>query len=564
MSSVSKFIRYPIETNPTTLAEAVYAYIQARAAQWSPNDGALDVWIIQGLTAIAAELRELATDVPTDIFRYYGASLIGLPPLDDTPSTVSSTWAVINTAGYTIPAGTQVGIRDSAGNIVPFEVVTSVVIPPGSAATAAGGVTLRSSGTGAATAGLAGVGANFGDGYVTLLDVLDFVTNVTLTGVTTGGVDAEDDDVYLDRLATRLRLLSTRPVLPADFATLARDIAGVYRVVAIDLYNPIHNLLTANQSDAETDASGWQNSGNANVNSTAAQARSGAKSVGMTSIAAGDMSAGTPATALTGVPVTPGETITGLVSIRSAAVVRSCRAVLYWYTAAGAFISTSLGAAANDSSAAWVDYAVTGTAPATAAFVVVAAYVTGTAAAGEVHYADRASIRRGAATDYIAGGTPELNNARMLTIAAVDTLGNNVSGTIKTAIDTLLQTNREVNFIVNTMDPNRNLVDVNYAAKALPGFSTVAVKAAVDANLAAYLNAATWGTEVSGDPRDWVERTVLRYSDVAAIISNTEGVDYWTSLTIGIHGNALAAADLPLPGPAALAILSTIGGAGVT
>jgi len=79
---------------------------------------------------------------------------------------------------------------------------------------------------------------------VDLLDPLDFVTVVTLNAVTTGGVDAETDDDYLNRLSAELTLLAPRPILPQDFALFTRSIPGAYRAVAIDLYDPGPPVVT--------------------------------------------------------------------------------------------------------------------------------------------------------------------------------------------------------------------------------------------------------------------------------------------------------------------------------
>lgn len=387
--SVARFIRYPIEVNPDTLAQSVYAYIQARSPQWSPNDTELDVWIIQALTALVAENREMISDVSADIYRDFGATMVGLAPIDATPSTITSTWVMINNAGHTIPAGTQVGILDSAGNVIPFETTADVIILAGS--TTAAGVTLRSTNPGAETAGLAGAGV-----ALQLLDVLDFVSTVTANSTSTGGVDAESDTDYLNRLVNFITLLSRRPILPNDFAILGRNVAGVYRIVIIDGYNPA------------------------------------------------------------------------------------------------------------------------------------------------------------------AGGS--YNNPRMITFAALDAAGANVSAPVKADVAALFAANREVNFVINSMDPNRNQVDVTYTAKTLPGYDPVAVKASINANLAAFLNPITWGNDSPGDPRSWVDKNSVRYSDVGAVISNTEGVDYWSALTIGIHLSGLSAADVALVGPAAVAILNTAAG----
>jgi hypothetical protein len=450
--SSSSYIRFPIETNPNQLALDVYAYIQARSPQWSPNTPNLDVWLIQAFATLAAELREIASDVPDSIFRYFGATMMSIPPIDATHSSVSATFTVQDTAGYTIPDGTQVAIRDSVGNLVGFVTIGDTIIPSGSTTAV---IAMTSIDPGADTAGLGGIGV-----AAQLLDTLAFVTSIVLTGATTGGVDAEDDTTYLNRLAVELRLLSTRPILPADFAIMTRtQIAGVYRAAAIDGYNPFHNLLTANQASVETDATGWASLLNATVARSTAQSTDGVASLSLTSVAAGDMQAAT--NPITTVVVNPGETITALASFRSAVTARSCRVSIRWYTAAQVFISQSDGAAANDSAAAWTAYSVTAVAPATTGFARVVVTVGSTGAAAEVHYVDRVSVRRGITTDWVAGGTGETGQPRTIAVAALDVNGNGVSGPIKTAIATLLQANREVNFIVNVMDPTVTQIDVN-------------------------------------------------------------------------------------------------------
>lgn len=548
---MTSYIRFPIDTNAESLRLQVYAYIQARAAQWSPNNGNLDTWIIQAFSTLAADIRDLASDVQDTIFRYFGATLMSLPPVDAASSTVASTWTMRDNAGYTIPAGTQVGVRNTSGDIIPFETLGVVIVPTGSTVTAAGAVTLRALNPGAASAGLAIQTA-------TLLDTLDFVTTVATTAISSGGTDAEDDQTYLNRLSTRLRLLSTRPILPSDFAILSRDIAGVYRAVGIDGYNPLHNLLTANEASAETDATGWGVTANATLASTAAQAADGVKSVSLTAIAGSDMGAATPSTAATGKLVSPGETVTGVVSVRANTTVRSCFAILQWIDAANAVLSQTIGVAANDSNTVWTPYTVTGVAPVGAVRVRVAVQVTAPVAA-EVHYVDKASIRRGSGTDWVPGGTSETGNARTISVSALDTLGVDVSGTIQTAIRALLQANREVTFLVYVIPARRQQIAVTFAAKALTGYTTADVKTRAEAAVADFLNPAKWGSTTS-DAREWIETSIVRYSEIAQVISNIEGLDYWTSLTMGLQGGTMGTVDLTLPGPASLATAGTIAG----
>jgi len=382
---MAKYIRVPIETDPLVLAQDAYDYITVRAPNWTPNDGNLDVWIIQAMTANAAETRDLASDVLDTIYRDFGSSLIGIPPLDASPATGTTTWSVRDNLGYTISAGTQVSIKGPDGP-VGFTVVQDVVIPAGQVTTAGGAVTIS-----AIDPGVAG---NLGSAnqQIDLIDVLDYVTTVVLVAPTSGGVDAEDDEDYLDRLVRRLRRLSQRPILPVDFSEMAKDAdPAVYRAVAIDGYNP-----------------------------------------------------------------------------------------------------------ANSS----------------------------------------------------------YSNERMITVSAIDINGVEVPSTIQTKVQTYLDTNREVNFVVNYMHPNFNPITVTAVVVAIYGYDKTALQATVIQGIKDYLSPAVWGrdpqyTDASGN-NTWVDLTTLYYNDMIGAIDRIEGVARVSDLQICKQGGTLARTDVTLTGPASL------------
>lgn len=230
------YIEYPIDSDPMDLLDEAYTSIKSHVPQWVENPGNLDTWILQIVASEASGLYTLAQDVPDTIFKWYGATLIGLPPLDATPSLVGSTWTMQDNVGYLIPAGTQVAIRDTVGVDHAFSTLQDIAVPAGQTATAAGAVTLQSVDVGADTAGLGGAGQS-----VALIDTLSFVTTVTLVGATAGGQDAELSSQYNYRLARKLQRLSQRPVLASDFALASLDVTGVFRAVALDGFNPADN-----------------------------------------------------------------------------------------------------------------------------------------------------------------------------------------------------------------------------------------------------------------------------------------------------------------------------------
>jgi uncharacterized phage protein gp47/JayE len=438
--------------------------------------------------------------------------------------------------GHTIPAGTQVSITDASGNVVPFQVLYDVIVPGGSNTTAAGGVTLS-----AVTAGAAASAIGSPGGSIALIDALAFVNTITQVAGTTGGVDAETDDEYLSRLSNELQTLSPTPILAADFAILAQNVAGVQRAVAVDNYNPAHNFLTANEASAETDASGWTNSANTTIASTAAQHLDGAKSVQMTAASAATMSMINAASKT----IVPGDTITAVASFRSAVTPRVCNVGIQWRDAGDAIISGTFGANVNDTTTGWTQAFCTAVAPATAVKCRILTQVT-TPANAEVHYVDNASLRRGDTTDWVPGGTVDVGNQRMVAVYALDSTGTPVGGTVKTAISTYLQSLREVNFIVNVADPVKHEIDVTVAVSTIVGYSTTDVAARIKLAIEAFLNPAAWGIATSDNPNDpitWNNTPTINRLALGAAIQAVTGVNQITTLTLGPHGGSQAAAD---------------------
>lgn len=361
---MSTYIDVPITTDPDTLAAQAFESIQENIPGWLPNDGNLETILIEALSLIASVLAFQASGEPTSIFRWFGP-LVGIFPIDAAQATVQTTWTAIDDQGYTIAAGTNVGIRTAGDQLVAFTVLSGVEILPGETTTDDGAVTLI-----AVLPGLAGSGIGTVGGTVEPLDPLDFVASIVQTGVTTGGVDAETDTAYLNRLRAELQLLSPRPILPADFAGLAVTVAGVYRAVAIDGYNP------------------------------------------------GDETTGNP---------------------------------------------------------------------------------------------------------------------RMVAVAGMDADGNAIDSTLKSNVATYLEGLREVNFVVNTIDPTFTQIDVVYQVAVDAGFDDSDTLSAVDSAIQGFLSGVTWGLPAGGDQTTWENETVVRYLDLSYVVRRVAGVDYIQTLAFNAH-----------------------------
>jgi hypothetical protein len=184
--------------------------------------------MIKAFARISSTVREQAAETSAAAFKRFGETIANVPPILAAPASVTSTWTMVDTAGYTIPAGTQVAILKSGDESLGFEVVEAVTVAPGSSVTTAGQVVLRAVEPGEAGNGLTAVPV--------LIDALAFVQSIALVGATSGGVDEEEEDAYLSRLTEELQLLSLSLIVQRDFEIDARSVAGIARALAIPGY----------------------------------------------------------------------------------------------------------------------------------------------------------------------------------------------------------------------------------------------------------------------------------------------------------------------------------------
>lgn len=247
-----QFIDVPIETDPDALADEALEYLAGVIPGFNPAEGNTETWLLRAKARIAADVRDVAADVPAAIFRKFGTDLVELPAIENAPATVTSTWTMADNLGHVIPAGTVVLIAAGADTEYAFQVAAEVEVPASSTTTADGEVVLEQ----ILEEGEGGANANGLTAAPTLVDSLAYVSAIALedsAGLATStadGLDAEDDAAYLDRLRRRLRLMTPRPILPWHFSELAKDIATVYRALTLDGYNP--NTLTDNNERTVT------------------------------------------------------------------------------------------------------------------------------------------------------------------------------------------------------------------------------------------------------------------------------------------------------------------------
>jgi hypothetical protein len=479
----TEYVELPITTDPDALAELAFESLTDDIPGWLPAAGAFDTIIIEKVAMLAAIAANLAAGMPVSGFRFLGR-LVSILPTEATAATVDSTWTMVNDAGYTIDAGTVVGVRVAGDTLVPFEVANDTIITPGTTASADGAVLLRAKTPGAASSGL----GQEGDA-AELIDRLEYVASVTIAGTTTGGVDAETNTEYVNRLASRLQLLSDGLVLPSDFAIYAQSVPGVDRALALDGYNPNANeiqTITVNATDGTyTLTFDGQTTAAIDYDATAATVQAALQA--LSNVAPGD------------VIVTGGPGGTAALAVEFS----------------GTYDGTDVAAMTADSG----------------------------------------SLTGGTSTAAIAttrAGSDRTGNERMITVAVVDENGNEPSSGVLSTVTALLQAKREINFLVYVIGPTLTEIDVAFTVSILDGYLAADVIARTEQAVSDYLSPKNWGRPPIGDPRGWVAKANVRYLEVATVINNVPGVDEITSLTLGLHGDTLTAADVALTGAAPL------------
>ena len=224
------YIDIPVDTNPETIADESFQYLQQVVPGWAPAEGGLETIVLNTAARQASTTRSVATRTPRSIFRFFG-KLVDVDEIVASKAIGTADWHSIDTAGHDIPAGTQVGIGITGDITLVYEVMHDVSILPGQDHISNVPIIALETGTAYNDAGELGQ-------QLSLVTPLQWIDFVSLSSIPTGGTDAETDDEYLNRLAAELSLLSPRPILPRDFVILARKVPGVFRAVAVDGYDP--------------------------------------------------------------------------------------------------------------------------------------------------------------------------------------------------------------------------------------------------------------------------------------------------------------------------------------
>jgi hypothetical protein len=224
---VTEFASTFEEVDSSSLEAEFIEALEAGLSGWLPAEGDPLLWLAKVTSRIGATIFEQAATMEKGAFKRFGEAIVSVPPVQAAAASVGSTWTMIDGAGYLVPAGTQVSIAASGETQLGFVTVGDTVIAP--EATKA---------TIVLQAVIPGTEGNNLSEDPQLLDSLAFVEAISLEGAhTSGGVDEEEEDAYLNRLTEALQTLSDSLILPRDFEIDARSHPDIARAKCIRNYD---------------------------------------------------------------------------------------------------------------------------------------------------------------------------------------------------------------------------------------------------------------------------------------------------------------------------------------
>lgn len=173
--------------------------------------------------------------------------------------------------------------------------------------------------------------------------------------------------------------------------------------------------------------------------------------------------------------------------------------------------------------------------------------------------ADQPGVFRALAIDGYDPVADTTGNDRTVAVILQGSDGQAVSGGIKTAVDAVLQADREANFVVLVADPLITSINVATTVVKTPSADSTAVHDAVDAAILAFLNPATWGgPKLEGDPA-WSSKPIVRIDELRSAIYQVTGVDHVSALTINTGTSDITLSSgkphaIPQPGTHAVTV----------
>lgn len=222
----------PLPTSPADVYAEMIAAVQEIVPGFRILPGQGFGHLLQAVSTVDSEAREAFVALMVDRLTALLGDLHGVPQLTGAPATSTVTFTARDTIGHTLTAGRRVFLGPIA-----LELLTDLVIPSGQSTLS---VAVQAVEPASAVNGAAG--------DLELDEPQDWIADtggVVLDSPLANGEDPETDIAYAHRLAEELTIQSARPILPRDFAVLARRSPAAGYAWPINLYDPDTGTIDA-------------------------------------------------------------------------------------------------------------------------------------------------------------------------------------------------------------------------------------------------------------------------------------------------------------------------------
>jgi hypothetical protein len=230
------YVEVPVITDEETLADNATQRLVDEWDDWEPNEGDLEVVLIEAIAQMASDVAEATALMPDAAFHTMLA-LFDVNVDDGKYATTTVTFTMVDATPQVIPGGTEIAIDDYAFVVdddMPVSALTLAGVP--------------------VTAAELGTGANGLPGdSVTMLSALTFVVSVSMDALPAGGTDPEEESAFLDRGSRELELLARTLVTGRDYELMAlTNVPAVGRIAVVA--NQATRVITVTASTAAGNA----------------------------------------------------------------------------------------------------------------------------------------------------------------------------------------------------------------------------------------------------------------------------------------------------------------------
>jgi uncharacterized phage protein gp47/JayE len=216
------------DKTPSDIKDAALVTLQSRMPDFVPGEANIEIMLLEALAIEVSQSIFTLNRLPQSIMEALMV-LFGIERDPGIRPTVTVTFTMQDTAGYVIPAGTELHYIAENESVITFTTATDLTVTGGSL-----------TGTVSATADVYSSSINgvLAGADLSLVSAIDEVIATVTASTVTGGIDPETITAWLTRATQRLQRLTDVLVLPDNFKTYVLEKTYVTRANAIDSYDP--------------------------------------------------------------------------------------------------------------------------------------------------------------------------------------------------------------------------------------------------------------------------------------------------------------------------------------